>query len=94
MQPIRPLPVLMKALLLFAAVNLLFAAINPPVQKLSLYNNLFPGRLRFPFGEGITSYDLTIDELDAIFAAHIISAGPKPADEFRVIVLGDSSIWG
>jgi hypothetical protein len=94
MQPIRPFHLFVKAIILFAVANLLFALVNPPVQKLSLYNSIFPGRLRFPFGGGISSYDLTIDELDAIFAAHIISAEPKPADEFRIIVLGDSSIWG
>lgn len=91
---VHPWRVLGKAVLLFVIANLLFAWFDPPVQKLSAYNTLFPGRLRFPFGRGLEDYDLTVDELDAIFAAHVLTAAPKPADELRVVVLGDSSIWG
>jgi hypothetical protein len=29
-----------------------------------------------------------------MFASHAIAARPKPADEYRVIVIGDSSTWG
>jgi hypothetical protein len=29
-----------------------------------------------------------------MFAAHILDAGPKPAGEYRVLVIGDSSTWG
>jgi hypothetical protein len=29
-----------------------------------------------------------------MFASHVIAYGPKPADEYRVIVIGDSSTWG
>ena len=29
-----------------------------------------------------------------MFASHLIAAGPKPEDEYRVIVIGDSSVWG
>jgi hypothetical protein len=32
--------------------------------------------------------------MDAMFASHIISKGPKPSDEYRIILLGDSSAWG
>jgi hypothetical protein len=94
MKTVRPAHILLKAMLLFALANLAFAIIDPPIERFSLYNSFFPGRLRFPFGEGITDYDLTIDELDAIFASHTISSHTKPLDEWRVIILGDSSIWG
>ena len=88
--------VLLKALLLFIVLNLLFAASNPArLGKISAYNHLFPGRLRFPFGENPAhAYNLSLFDLDAMFASHAIAAGPKPADEYRVILIGDSSVWG
>jgi len=88
--------VLLKALLLFIVLNLLFAASNPArLGKISAYNHLFPGRLRFPFGENpAQAYNLSLFDLDAMFASHAIAAGPKPADEYRVILIGDSSVWG
>ena len=32
--------------------------------------------------------------LDAMFASHILTGTPKAADEYRVFLIGDSSIWG
>lgn len=87
--------VLLKGLGLFLALNLAFAAAPSGLGKLSLYNRLFDGRQRFPFGENpAQSYNLSLFDLDAMFASHSISAGPKPTDEYRVVVIGDSSIWG
>ncbi|MBI9050460.1 MAG: SGNH/GDSL hydrolase family protein [Anaerolineaceae bacterium] len=88
--------VLIKALLLFVAVNLLWMVVfpNAAIGKLSLYNRLWPGRERLPFGEDINqSYNLSLSNLDAMFASHMI-AQEKAEDEFRIIVIGDSSIWG
>src|SRR5688500_8540065 len=88
--------VLLKALALFIVANLIFAAwpVSSP-GALSFYNHVFKGRLRLPFGEDAArAYNLSLFDLDAMFASHILSAAPKPADEFRVILLGDSSIWG
>jgi hypothetical protein len=94
--PVRPLHVLLKGLMIFLAFNLVFAAWNPSgLGNLSLYNHPFPGRERFPFGEDPAhSYNLSLYDLQAMFASHVISAGPKPADEYRVLVIGDSSAWG
>ena len=88
--------VALKGLALFVVFNLIFAVAPPSgLGTLSLYNRLFPGRLRFPFGEDSAhSYNLSLFDLDAMFASHIISAAPKAADEFRVLTIGDSSIWG
>jgi len=89
--------VLLKALLLLVIFSLSFAWIDP-IQKLgriSLYNHLIPGRLRLPFGEDFEkSYNISILQMDAMFASHEISARDKPEDEFRVLLLGDSSVWG
>jgi len=88
--------VLLKGLALFLLLNLAFTAVNPAgLGRISLYNHLFPGRTRFPFGEDpAQSYNLSLFNLDAMFASHKLAAGPKPAGEYRVIVLGDSSSWG
>ncbi len=88
--------VLLKGLLLFLVLDLAFVAVNPAgLGKISLYNHLFPGRQRFPFGEdSAQAYNLSLFNLDAMFASHIIAARPKPADEYRVIIVGDSSTWG
>ena len=88
--------VLVKTALLLVAANLLFAAANPMpfLGKISLYNSFFPGRERLPFGEDPSqSYNLSLFSLNAMFASHQISQ-PKAPDEFRVLVVGDSSIWG
>jgi len=85
MKKINPLRLFLKTIFIFALANLLFALWNPPVERLSAYNAIFPGRTRFAFGE--------IDNIDAHFASHEISA-PKGENEFRVIIIGDSSIWG
>ncbi len=94
--PVRPLPILVKGLILFLVFNLIFAAGNPSsLGQASLYNHLFPGRQRFPFGEDpARSYNLSLFDLDAMFASHRISAGPKPVGEYRVLMIGDSSTWG
>jgi hypothetical protein len=98
-RPVSALRVIIKALLLFAAFNLLFALLDPPIGKITAYNSLWPGRVRFPYAESPEYYSLgynapVIEDFDAMFGAHILSAGPKPADEFRVLLLGDSSTWG
>ncbi len=95
---VHPLRVLIKAIILFVLLNLVFALVNPPVGKISLYNHLIPGRLRFPYEEKPSFYSVGYsvpinEDFDAMFGAHIISAR-KPANEFRLILLGDSATWG
>jgi hypothetical protein len=36
---------------------------------------------------------VTVDDVDIMFASHLISA-PKQPNEYRVVLLGDSSVWG
>src|SRR5262245_12823292 len=90
------LRVLVKALALFVLVNVAFAALDPlpALGRVSVYNVLVPGRERLPYGENSAqSYNLSLDSLDAMFASHEV-ARPKAADEYRVLVLGDSATWG
>jgi hypothetical protein len=88
--------VVLKSLVLFLLLDLALAAVSPSgLGRISLYNQLLAGRLRFPFGENpAQAYNLSIYNLDAMFASHVLAAGPKLADEYRVIVIGDSSTWG
>lgn len=88
---------MLKALLLFFILNLLFAATAPmpALGKISIYNRLVPGRQRLPYGDDPSrSYNLSIYNLEAMVASHELSAVPKAEDEYRVIFLGDSSTWG
>src|SRR5687768_110458 len=92
---IRPFAVLLKAIIMIALCNFAFIFLNDiPLGKLSLYNSVFPGRERLPFGEHPQAYNLSMFNLDAMFASHILTGTPKAADEYRVFLIGDSSIWG
>ena len=92
---VRLLPLLLKAIVLFALINAMFPVFqNVPVGRLSFYNSVFPGRERFPFGETRESYNLSLFDLDAMFASHVLAGTEKPAEEYRVLLIGDSSVWG
>lgn len=89
--------VLLKALLLFVIFNLLLAFLPSTTgnDQLSLYNNLFQARQRFPFGEAPQqAYNFSLYDLDAMFSSHEVSARAGNKDEFRIFLLGDSSVWG
>ena len=85
--------VLLKASILFLIIN--FAVAFFPFERgtsFSIYNSLTPGRARLPFGENpAQAYNLSLFDIDAMFASHEIAGTPK---EYRVIVVGDSSVWG
>ena len=89
--------ILIKTLLIFLILNLLLAAGNPlpGLGRVSLYNSLFPGRERFPFGENPQqAYNFSLYSMEAMFASHVLSGTEKEAGEFRLLLLGDSSVWG
>lgn len=89
--------VLVKAVLLLVGVNLLYALTQPLplIQKLSVYNTLVPGRERLPYSENPSeSYSVTILQVEGMFASHVLNGTDKKEDEYRVFLLGDSSIWG
>lgn len=88
--------VCLKALALFAIFNVVYYVSQPLrlLDHLTVYNALVPGRLRLPFGEyPDDSYNISLSQLDEMLASHVI-ARPKAPGEFRVAMLGDSSVWG
>jgi hypothetical protein len=92
---IRLFGVLLKATALFVLFNLAFPSFrNLSPGRISLYNSIFPGRERFPFGETRESYNLSLFDLDAMFASHLLSGTEKAPEEYRVLLIGDSSVWG
>lgn len=85
-----------KALLLLVVFNLILALLPADLGlgKISLYNRLFPGRTRFPFGETPQqSANLSLYDLEAMFQAHSVRAAPEE-NTYRVFLIGDSSVWG
>ena len=92
---IRLFAVLVKATFLFAFFNFAFIfAKDVPFGRLSLYNAAFRGRERFPFGESRESYNLSLFDLDAMFASHVLAGTEKKSGEYRLLLIGDSSVWG
>lgn len=90
---IRPARVLFKALCLFVLINFLYSWIEPQSGRVSGYNVLFPGRTRLPFGISGDPYTVTVDDIDAMFASHLLAASGV-SGEYRVVLIGDSSVWG
>lgn len=85
------LRVLIKATLLFVLFNVIFAVLQP-MEALGAMS-LRSQRQRLPYGESDLAYNLSINNLPAMFASHEISQ-PKAEDEFRVLLIGDSANWG
>ncbi len=86
-----------KTLLILAGINLLFVFLRPldTFGVISAYNKLFPGRWRLPWSENPSeAYNLSLTNLNAMFASHEVSDGEWDENEFRVFVVGDSSVWG
>jgi len=89
--------VLIKGALLFIILNFSLCLIpsGNTIGQISLYNLIFPGRTRLPFGENPTeAYSLSLYDIEAMFASHEINKGDKPSNEFRIILIGDSAAWG
>jgi hypothetical protein len=89
--------VIVKAAILFVALNLLFAVLNPlpALGRISAYNTLLPGRERLPYGDlPDQAYNLSLFQIDTMFASHKLAGTDKSSDEFRVLLIGDSSVWG
>jgi hypothetical protein len=98
---INPFRVIIGGMLLFLAANLVFALIDPPLVSLTLINKVLPGFRRFPVprvaqeknGVSIVTGEF-IANLDILLSSHIIAGKEKPRDEYRIVLVGDSTVWG
>ena len=84
----------MKGALLFLIFEFALYSLAPYLGFINIYAPLGLERQRFP----ISTLDpvdapLDVDNLDALVNSHIVSQ-PKAQDEFRVLILGDSAVWG
>jgi len=83
--PQKSLRILLTAILLFVIFNYAFRFVpDSALWKVSLYNTVLPGKTRFPL-EG---------DLDLTFDVHEIANSPKQNNEYKVVAIGDSSVWG
>ena len=86
--------VLLKGVLLFFMLEYALVWLLPAAGPTNVYAALNMKRQRFPLSTASPVDDAQdVGNLDAMFAAHVVS-NPKAPDEFRVIVLGDSAVWG
>ena len=94
----RTLSIMIRTLVILVLLAGLWQWLQPLklLNRASLYNHVFPGRERLPFGESPrTAYNFSIGSLDAAFASHRIhGAGPADPRTLRVVTIGDSSSWG
>ncbi|MGA7193403.1 MAG: SGNH/GDSL hydrolase family protein [Anaerolineales bacterium] len=94
LQPVNPWRVLAKGVILFLAAEFTFYVIHPDLSWLNVYNSPAMKRQRFPFNTHMPD-DTALDagDLGAMFASHVVSE-PKAPNEYRVFILGDSTVWG
>lgn len=80
----------------FLVFNLAFVLFrNVPLGRLTLYNSVFKGRERLPFGENPSkSHSISLFNLDAMLASHVIQDEYNSEHEYNIVLLGDSSVWG
>ncbi len=83
-----------KAIVFFILIEFIVVSIGPQLESLSVYALLGMKRERFPIST-LAPQDAALDvgNLQAMFASHVVS-NPKGANEFRIMVLGDSATWG
>jgi len=90
------LRIVIRVVVLFAIFNILYLLVQPlDLSSLTLYNRVFPGRLRFGWARDAGTKAPLVNEfrLSRLIADHVVSA-PKQPNEYRVIFLGSSDVWG
>lgn len=88
--------IIIKTILILFIINFGWIYLSRlPIGDVSLYNLMFDGRYRLPFGENPKrSYNLSLYNLDAMFASHEINKKQVDIEDIHVVLIGDSSIWG
>jgi hypothetical protein len=88
--------IFIKTVIILLIIDILYVCVNQTsVGHISLYNSLLPGRERLPFGDNPSrSYNLTINNIEAMFSSLSLAGEEKHADEYRIFIVGDSSVWG
>jgi len=88
--------IIIKTILILFIINFGWIYLSRlPIGDASLYNLVFTGRYRLPFGENPKrSYNLSLYNLDAMFASHEINKKQDDVEDIHVVLIGDSSIWG
>lgn len=88
--------VVLKTVILFLIINAAWYVFQPLdwLNRITIYNTLVSGRERLPFGEyPAESYNVSVTSIDQMLASHVV-ARPKTEREYRVLLIGDSSVWG
>jgi len=81
----KPLRIILKSMILFVVFNYSFVFVpSSAIWRLSIYNSVIPGRPRFTQEA----------DLDFLFDTHEIASSGRRPNEYKVLVLGDSSTWG
>lgn len=86
--------IFVKGIAIFLLAEFIFLSFRPDISLLNIYGVLGIKRERFPTStHAPEDAALDVGNLDAMFASHIVSQ-PKAGNEFRVLLLGDSAMWG
>lgn len=86
--------IFIKGIVIFLLAEFVFLSFRPDISLLNVYGALGIKRQRFPTStHAPADAALDVGNLDAMFASHIVSQ-PKADNEFRVLLLGDSAMWG
>jgi len=88
--------IIIKTILILLVINFGWIFLTKiPLGGLRFNNLVLDRRTRGPFGENPKrSYNLSLYNLDAMFASHEINKKQTDIEDFHVVLIGDSSIWG
>jgi hypothetical protein len=94
---VKPFRVILKALILFVGFNLLltlfpnpsyfvFRQLLPKLNKFPIYAVYYDSQAKHGFGAR------NVFDLNVLFNTHLISYEKKPANQYRIILIGDSTV--